>query len=200
MGLYRKDLVLMRVIVDLDQVLNKMHHTWIAAHNRGCTKCSPKSVADIKQWYFDKDFECGTDVYSYLNSAPLYMNAPVMEDAIYGTLALQEMGLDLYIATHSFGDESIRGKHAFMENNFPHIPLDKVIHIKNKSLLNFDFIIDDCPDHMRVAATSVGMLFDHVYNREENLSPEHLMIIKTYNPVRVFGWRDIVEKFKVWTQ
>lgn len=191
----------MIVAVDLDGVLNNIWATWYARHNRSCTTCTkPLETKDIVTWDIHLYCECGKDIYTYLDSEAIYRNAPVVDDAIYGTLALQEMGLDLYVLTHSFYTSAIIGKMDFMKQHFPHISFDRVVHMKDKHLFRAAFLIDDCIRNFAHTNGIVPVLFNQAHNQEIHFSEAEHTIRLTKSVERVYGWRDIVERFKIWTQ
>lgn len=187
----------MKVLVDLDGVLGDLHTTWYKAHNHTCMICKkPLRKEDVLTWDTHKYTACGKDIYSYLDLQGIYRNAPIVEGAVYGTLALQEMGLDLHVVTHSYSVNAIVGKHAWLAEHFPHIPFDHIIHAKNKSMIEGDFIIDDYIENLRGNRDGVRILFNLTHNQEENFTEEQRIFSKRV--IRAMSWNDIVSRFKVW--
>jgi 5'(3')-deoxyribonucleotidase len=170
----------MKLLIDIDGVLADIHTPWLGAYNADYD--DHLTLADITKWEMHEIVkpECGMKIYKYLENPQLYKRTLQIPGAFDGVNELRRLG-DVVFVTAGFFVEKIEW---LFENSF--IAGDwrfskDVIMCQDKSMIQGDWLIDDCPANIRGRQ---GLLFDQPWNR-------------SVIAFRAIGWRDVVAKMQV---
>lgn len=183
----------LKVLCDLDSVLNNLTKVWSDYHNNDPESCGrPIDLSTHHQWDLSKHCGCGQHIYKYLWDETLYTSAEVIPGAIEGTRRIQEMGLDVYVLTASSNGYAVVGKYKWLAEHFPHIHRRKVIVCNDKAMIKGDIMIDDHIDNIN-SFEGYRILFDQPWNRD--YFSKHSLNGISYE-MRVKGWNEVIMRIE----
>lgn len=173
------------ILVDMDDTLINLLSSWVEWLNKQYgTNVEAKN---IESWNVDEFFPTiqKKDVYSPLYKNSFWRTVKPKEDAIKYLKLLFKDGHDVYVATNSnYETLKIKMKYVLFRY-FPFITWEKVIVLKNKSLLRADYLIDDAP-HNLVGGSYKKILINMPHNKDFNEN----------GIFRVSNWKEIYEIIK----
>lgn len=154
--------MIIRIGVDLDNVLNNLNTEWINKHNR--LNNDSLTIEDIKSWDIHNYTKDGKEIYTYLNN-DLFSSLKPLPYSIEATKSIMKYH-ELYVVTASY-PKTIETKMNWLHEYFPHIPYDNVIICQRKDLVNIDLLIDDAPINILNFPKKV-IVMDYAWNRDVN--------------------------------
>jgi len=144
------------------------------------------TVNDITDWYLAKFVkpECNKKVYEYFEDPSLYWAANPIDHAVAGIKFLRLLGHRVIFITHSsLGSSGAKYKKlkelGILEDSKDYI------EAKDKTLVKFDFLIDDKPQTLLDYKLGVPIAFTRPWNKSINHNP------------RVNNWEEIVDLFRI---
>ena len=144
------------------------------------------TVNDITDWYLAKFVkpECNKKVYEYFEDPSLYWAANPIDHAVAGIKFLRLLGHRVVFITHSsLGSSGAKYKKlkelGILEDSKDYI------EAKDKTLVKFDFLIDDKPQTLLDYKLGVPIAFTRPWNKSMNHNP------------RVNNWEEIVDLFRI---
>lgn len=150
----------MKIGIDLDNVLNNMTEQLVnecnKVFNEGIT------IEDIKSYDIASHLKCGVDIYKYFIDDEFLRNLMPLP---YSQEVTERLSKEhkLYIVTAS-QPESILEKSKWLTKYFPHIQLENLITIQDKSLVDVDVLIDDAI-HNIIEFPRYTITMDYAWNR-----------------------------------
>lgn len=172
----------MKILVDLDDVLNNLCEVWIEYLNKKFNYSVKAS--DIKGWDLTEVYTSLTDeqISNTLLDTRLYDNVCIREDAIY-YLTLLSRSNEIWIVTNTPKEVASYKFEKMLYNNFPFIKKENIILTNKKHLVSGDVLIDD-----------------YIYNFEQG-SYKKLLFTQPHNQdielpsdiIRVNNWKEIYE-------
>jgi len=144
------------------------------------------AVDDITDWYLAKFVkpECDKKVYEYFEDPSLYWAANPIDNAIAGIKFLRLLGHRVVFITHSSLGSS-GAKYKKLKELGILDDANDYIEAKDKTLVKFDFIIDDKPKTISDYKLGVPVVFTRPWNKDMNHQP------------RVNSWLEIVDLFRI---
>lgn len=151
-----------KVGLDLDSCLNNLEVRWLELYNHDYK--DNLTPADLLTWntYEHVKPECGKKIYDYLLYPHLFRDLkpkPFTQEVVKWLIQY----VDLYIVT-AYHWQTCKDKVLFLQEHFPCIPVENVIFLNNKGLINLDYLVDDGP-HNAEAFTGISVLMDMPYNQ-----------------------------------
>ena len=177
------------ILVDMDDTLVHTVRTWVAwlnaKHNLNV------NYDDIKDWDMKLAFPTLTaeEIYGPLALVDFWQTVPPKHDAQVFLRLLMEEGHKIYICSSSHYLTVKYKIHECLFKYFNYLNPNQLIFLKDKQLLNADFLIDDAI-HNLVDASYRGILITTPYNKhvnEKELEPDM---------VRVNNWEEIYNFIK----
>ena len=147
----------MRLIVDLDETVTSFIYELVKRYNNKYNK--RKQINSIKEYGLPDDMkEIFLESGFFINLMPFP----------YSTIALrnlQNIGCEIIIASDCLGIPYIAyEKLVWIKNNLPFIPIENIMLINKKSLINGDVIIDDAPKYIETF-NGTTIIMDREYNK-----------------------------------
>jgi 5'-nucleotidase len=172
----------LKVGIDLDTTLNNLDEVWIQWYNKEYN--DNLTVEDMIDWDVTKYVkpECGKDMYKFLWTPGLFRSLGIRPYA-QGVCNMLSRYFDLYIVTASHPNV-VPDKWAWVEKHLPFIPYERFIPLKEKNLLDMDYLIDDGPHNIEAFTKGTPVIIDMPYNRY--LGDQY---------VRCHNWKDVMEFF-----
>ena len=169
------------IAMDVDDVCALLSETWVAKYNKDWN--DNLKVEEITEWAIEKFVkpECNFQIFHYLDDPHLYDSVQPMEGAKKGVKALRRMGYRVVFTTSCPIVTSGRKFFWLKEHMFS--PTEKdYVEIRDKSLLNFDYMLDDRFDNV-MNFTGKGVLFTRPWNQKYSWNK------------RVSNWNEALEYF-----
>ena len=151
------------IVLDLDDTLNCLLETWVNFYNHFYNDDLTKE--DILSWDIWKYVKCGKEIYDILKLPGFFYHLPVKEGAQEAVSQLSEY-FDIFIVSASH-PESMYDKYKWIRKYFPCISEDNICFVRNKSIINADYMIDDAPHNLE-AFRGRKILMDAPHNKNEN--------------------------------
>lgn len=178
----------MTVLVDLDDVLEDLLPAWVNWLNtKYQLEVNPEDVTDYFVPKFFPSLKL-TEVYQPLELPAFWDEVKPKEGAVEGAKTLID-NYDTYIVTTS-SFYTMLAKERMLKNYFPFINMGDIIVTRNKSIIQGDVVIDDCPPNLR-GDRKLRLLMDAPHNRHFNP-----MSAKMDNVKRVRNWDEILNAIK----
>lgn len=175
----------MKILVDVDNVLEDLNTAWVNAINEKYgTTTKPE---DIRSWDIEKYFEglSRTQVFSPLHKKEFWEKLEPMDGAREYLKRLIEDGNEIFIVTSCHPD-TIKPKLKFLSKNFSFIPFKNIIITSHKKMIKGDVLIDDAPYNFLLEGDRpYGILMDAPHNRSFDEEPHAIC--------RVSSWEDIYD-------
>lgn len=99
----------------------------------------------------------------------MWKRVKLIDGAAEAIEKLYNEGCEIYFATATTAN-NFRKKVRFLERSFPFFPKDYVrrhaISIKNKQLLDVDYLVDDCTDNLTGRRRYKSICFDYPWNQD----------------------------------
>ena len=143
-------------------------------------------VDDITEWDLTKFVkpECGTKICNYFEDHNLYWAINPIDNAIAGIKFLRLLGHRVVFITHSSLGSS-GAKYKKLKELGILDDANDYIEAKDKTLVKFDFLIDDKPKTISDYKLGVPVVFTRPWNKDMNHQP------------RVNSWLEIVDLFRI---
>ena len=144
------------------------------------------AVDDITDWYLAKFVkpECGKIVFNYFEDPNLYWAINPVENAVAGIKFLKLLGHRIVFITHSSLGAS-GAKYKKLKELGILDDANDYIEAKDKTLVKFDFLIDDKPKTLLDYKLGVPIVFTRPWNKDIDHKP------------RVNSWLEIVDLFRM---
>lgn len=149
----------------MDGVVANIIDHWLDEYNKDWN--DNKTKEDIKTFGIEKYVkpECGPFIMDYIYRKDFFMKASVYEGSQHYLKKLKDEGHDIYFATSSpICLNAMIEKHRWVDEHFHFIGSERVVMLKNKSLLNGDILIDDYEKNLN-HFQGMRILFDQPWNR-----------------------------------
>lgn len=155
----------LRIAIDLDSTLSNLESYWLQAYNADYGDLlAPDDLLSWETHLYVKP-ECGTNIYSYLNEATLYLRCEPREGSQEVLRGLLVDGHDLLIVS-SCVKGAFDAKQEWLMRYFPEIPRPNFIACHRKELIRADVLIDD-GFHNLEHFPGLRILIDAPWNRSE---------------------------------
>lgn len=176
----------LKVGVDFDNILSTSTETYLKIYN-GMFKENVK-IEDVDDFDFRKVFDRKNEetLEAIWKTNTLWNNIKMIKDS-YESLKFLNENCELYIVTATY-IESVEIKMKWLKNNFPFIKDEQVIIIRNKQLIDLDYLIDDYQNNL-INGKYKGILFKYPWNKNFDES-------QYKNIVKVDGWKDTIKIIK----
>lgn len=198
----------MRIILDMDQVLVKWAERVIEWWNED-NKTS-LTVEDMTSWEMSSNLGPGGEYFirSVMRYPEFYRDLEPIDGAINGVQRLMMGGHDVYIATAipKCAPIAYAGKIEWIRRNMPLFPVDRLIGIKHKFVLQGDVLFDDGLHNIVPWAASgrTAVIMDCAWNRDIVRGPNcdgdcgcgHCLISSKWAPSkihRVLHWNEFIK-------
>ena len=171
----------MTILVDMDDVLERLAAGWIAYLNERYG--TDTTIDDLHEWDISKAFPTLTheQVYGALHDDAVWDYVEPMPGAAEGLQTLMAWGHDIYVVTAT-GYETLRAKmEKVLFRYFPFLNWKQVIITDNKHLIHGDILIDDGP-HNLTGGDYRKILFTANHNRNFDE--------KSVGAIRVDNWAE----------
>lgn len=172
--------------IDLDTTLNNLNEVWLKRYNEDYND----NLTEWKGWDIHNYIksECGYKIYDYLKEPGFFYNLQIRENSNEVVDFLIEH-FDVYIAS-AYVAEACLDKVNWILKYLPNIKKENIIFINDKSLLKFDFLIDDGPHNIETfSPLKEAIVYDMPYNR--------YLEYDEFRPYpRVKNWLDIKQLFE----
>jgi 5'(3')-deoxyribonucleotidase len=153
------------IAFDVDEVLVNFLETLCKYYNADNADniISPK---DFTNWHIEncKNIKYPDSVKYMFEVEDFYHNADLKENAVEVLTELSK-DFEIFLVTNIFENaNSMKGKFDLLKKSFGHIiDNDHIIFIKNKKLLNFDYLVDDGV-HNLIGFSGTPLLFTAPHN------------------------------------
>lgn len=174
----------MRVLIDMDDVLELLSEHWVEVLNeRFGTSCTRE---DMHQWDVEKTFtgHSREEVYSPLSEPGFWKGVKPMPGAVEAVQQLLSEGIEVYVVTTSYYKMLEEKMEDVLFKYFPCLKWGNVVVTSNKSLINGDILIDDGIHNLRSGAF-IKVLFDAPWNREFDAEANGM--------IRVHNWDEAMD-------
>jgi 5'(3')-deoxyribonucleotidase len=164
----------------VDDVVADLMSQWLKVYNSDHDdKLEEK---DITSWHIGTHTKIGDLMYSYLTPG-LYDSIVPVKDSLLGVEKLRDLGYRVIFVT-SFIHALAGRKYQWLQDyGFIHDIYDYV-EARDKSLIKYDYLIDDNPENVINAADWSGMVFTRTWN------------IGLSGRIRFDNWQDVVSYFE----
>lgn len=176
-----------KIAIDADSTLNNLAEGIVNLYNQTYEdKISTDMFTDYN-WYTCLPFEVADRINKLLLEKELWDSLVPIKDAQSSVKILMDSGIEVYIATAT-NPVNFNWKVQWFAKYFPFIDEKHIICIHNKSLLDVDFLVDDCLEQLLSVKWAHRICLDQNWNR--NVYDECHSINRCYN------WNEIVAKIK----
>lgn len=149
----------MIVICDMDEVICDFTNTLLKAYN--CKYKSGIKKEDLTKWALPQEMK---DIF--LETESFFIEMPPFDGAIEFVKELKSISADLLIATCASGVSRIaKEKMLWMEIWLPEL-VNNMCITSRKDMLRGDYIIDDCPDHLK-SFCGTPIVWDRPWNKNK---------------------------------
>lgn len=153
----------MRVIFDMDDVLVNLVETWIKEINDKWER--NVTINDIREWDITRPFPGikKEDIFGFLSCSWFWERVTPREYAVEYLKKFNEEH-EIYIATYAYTKTIDAKINHCLFKYFPFLHEHHIITIKNKSLLDCDWFVDDNPENLKDSRAK-RILIDRPWNR-----------------------------------
>lgn len=180
----------MRVLVDMDEVLNDLVPTILAKYNEKYN--DNIEISDITNYHLHKFLkpEC-TNIFKEFVDDDLILSLNVKPYAIE---VLEQLNKDNQIYFVTAGHPATaKARDKWLQKTFPFYRGNQLVLCRDKHIIKADLMIDDCPNNIIAAQCSHKFLLDMPWNRATNL---HKYGIKLpIHTVRCYDWQHILHEY-----
>lgn len=158
----------MKILCDLDNVLNDLTEVWIWWLNYKYNLTY--TIEDLKEYDMRKTFTSLTEsqIYEPLYDEIFWLRLSPQPDSKKYLKQLIDDGHEIFIATASH-HKTVAIKVQWLLNYFPFVKTENIIIAHNKQMINGDILIDDWQDNI-IGGNYHGILLDYPWNRDVDLS------------------------------
>lgn len=171
------------IAVDVDDVVLDLVGTLVKHYNKEWD--DSLRVEDIKTWEISQYVkpDCGKKVHKYFEDPNMYIDMPVLPNAIEGIKFLKLLGYRVVYVTHSTMGASGAKYKRLLELGLLDSQNDYA-EVKDKSLIRSSYLIDDNPENIR-NFKGTAIAFTMPWNKNETF------------PFRVRDWKEVVNLFQI---
>lgn len=152
-----------RIFFDADEVLMDFMGEILKNYNEFYNK--NLTIDDMKYWNMQDNITDGTDINQFMDAEGFFKRLKPFPNAAKVLQQLITEGHDVYIST-AVWKEGIMDKYASFEEHFPFLDFSKIIMIKDKFILNGDFMIDDKIENVATSSVRYPVLMDKPWNKD----------------------------------
>ena len=172
----------MIVICDIDGVLNNLIEKAVELYNS--RSCKNIEVSGITTYKFD---EClsqddANGICALFKEKELWDSLTPTDGSYAALKTITLSGHNVYLATAT-DPVNFHWKCEWIKQHFDFFPVNNIICINDKSLLQCDVMIDDCIANLTDSFCE-RIVFDHPWNKDNKDS--------LYNIRRAYNWKDVV--------
>ena len=181
----------MKILLDMDNTMNRLWENYIVylndiyKTNFSCTREDMQSYGLANNLKLPERFDDPDTLRQRVFQTPGFWTSIEIFDE-YTKPVVEEMYKkhDVYICTTPWHDytECCSEKIMWVRKHLPFFDIDKMIFIKNKSMVRADLIIDDAPENLENMPFN-KIIMDFPYNRN-------------IGGLRVFGWKEVYEMMR----
>lgn len=176
-----------KIAVDVDSVLNNLEDELVALYNRTYEDQISVDMFTNFNWYACFPFEVASRLDELLLRKELWDTLAPVKDSQRSLKSLINNDIEVYVATAT-NPVNFPWKVTWIMKKFPFIDEKHIICIHNKSLLDVDFLIDDCIDQLLATKYSHRICLDRNWNRD--------VYDECHSIHRCFNWKEIVTTIK----
>ena len=173
------------ILIDVDDTIEMLVPEWLIAIER---KFGIRvNYEDIKDWCLMKAFPTLSkeQLLSALDDEEVWKNIKPRPGAQKYVKKLIDDGHRVYLCTNTLYEHVVPKFKHVVYKYFPYIDWDHVIIIKDKQLLNADYMVDDYHKNL-IGGSYHGILIDTPYNRhfdEDYLRQNRITLAATWEDV-----------------
>lgn len=177
----------MRIVVDIDDVLNELCKCWVKALNEKYN-CFVRHE-DITDWNIQRFFPALTeqDVHDVLLDETFWKTVTPKQDAMKYMMKLYQDNHDIYICTATHYNNIKVKFENIIQRYYPFILWNKVIIAHNKQMIRCDVMIDDAV-HNLIGGEYHKILMSAPHNANCN--------VEQYGIHRANNWLEVYEMIK----
>lgn len=174
-----------KIGVDMDDTIENLLVAWVAWLNKQYNLTV--DAGEFKTWGMKDHYPQLTpeQIYEPLTRKDFWLTVTPKGDAIFYLDKLIKEGYDIYICTASHYGTVTAKMQAIVERYFPFIDWKHIIVIEDKSMLNFDLLIDDGL-HNLMKGNYKKILLNAQYTQNIN--------VEQYGICRCYNWHQIYKK------
>ena len=167
--------------VDIDDVVINLMDQWLFEYN--CDYEDNLTRNNILEWDVSKfvKSECGKKIYDYIENPAIYDYCEPVKDSYEGIQFLRTLGRVVFITNPTIGCAG--RKYVWLKENGYIDDMKDYIEAKDKSLINYDYLIDDNFNNINLSSKP-NVLFTQTWN------------MQYYYPIRMRSWREFIDKKK----
>jgi 5'(3')-deoxyribonucleotidase len=168
------------IAVDCDDVCINLIDRWLYEYNSDFEDNLTRN--DITDWDVQKFVkpECGTKIYRYIEDKTMYDYCQPVADSLEGVNLLRTMGRVIFVTHPTIGTAG--RKYVWLKENGYIDSMEDYVEAKDKSLINFDFLIDD--NYHNICRYKNSFLFNQPWNE------------KYFYAQRIKNWREYIDARK----
>lgn len=176
----------MKIGVDIDNVISTTTVSVINYINKRLPDINLQ-IENIKTYWIEDVIPEGYKwiVDQSFHDSKMWKEVQLVDDCAIFIEKLFNKKNEIYFVTATSGD-NVKKKINFLNRSFPFFPKGYIekhfISIKEKQLLNIDFLIDDCLENLTGPRNYISICLDYPWNQTGNDVP---------NFVRVKNWEEI---------
>jgi len=168
------------IALDVDDVCINLVDQWLKEYNQDFEdNLTRDKITDWELSQFVKP-ECGKTIYRYIEDRTIYDYCKPVKDSLEGVNLLRTMGRVIFVTASTIG--SAGRKYIWLKENGYIDSIEDYIEAKDKSLIKFDFLIDD--NYKNVSRYKNSFLFNAPWNK------------KYFHAQRIKNWREFIDARK----
>lgn len=173
-----------KIAIDADSTLNNLCEGLVNLYNEIYHDQITMDMFTNYDWYTCFPFEVAERLTNLLLRKELWDSLSPIKDSQKCIKTLMDNNIKVYIATAT-DPINFHWKVDWFTKFFPFINKKNIICINDKSLLDVDFVVDDCLDQLLSIKFGHRICIDRPWNR--NIYDD------CYSIHRCFGWKEIVK-------
>lgn len=181
----------MRILVDMDDTIENLLHTWLGYLNERYGLHVTES--EVHDWKLDIAYPSlsKSQVYSVLLEDELWQRVIPFPYAQEYMQKLLDDGHEIYIVTSSNYQTLKTKMERVLFKYFPFIDWNHVIITANKQMVMGDVLVDDAP-HNHIGGSYLSILMDSPHNRSFDA--------EAHGIIRVYNWGEVYETISRYAQ
>ena len=181
----------MRVLVDIDEVLNNLVPTLLKKYNNKYSdNIKLKDITDYHLHKFLKP-ECANIFKEFVNDETI-INLTVRPFAVEALTEINK-NTQLYFVTAGH-PSTAKARDKWLQKYFPFYSGNQLVLCRDKEIIDADLIIDDCADNIIKSRCRHKFLFDMPWNQNSNLHKAGIKLPS--DTVRCYDWEHILREYR----
>lgn len=154
-----------KIAIDADSTLNNLDEALVSLYNDTYEDKISLDMFVNYDWYSCFSFEIAERLNKLLLNKNLWDSLIPIKESQRVVKTLIDSNIDVYIATAT-NPINFPWKVEWFNKHFPFIDEKHIICIHDKSLLDVDFLIDDCLSQLLNTKWAYRICVDHTWNRD----------------------------------